>query len=174
MENEKVVFSVVAALLVVVGLVIGLYLAQPETVVEQVEVPVIEVVEKPTVEQIEVPVEDPRVDVLLDNMKRVRKLKNDAEEAALDELDEDHLEDLLVALGLDVDEVEDYKVDNDETEVEVLSYDFDNEDEDKALVTLKVKVYYTLEEGVDDDFKKVLYVTGVYSLDDGDEEFEFE
>ena len=182
--KDKILYTVIAIVILLIGMCGG-FLMQKTEVVEKA-VPTLdneslnlilgelEEVNTKLDAEPEEEEEDDRLNVLIDELSAVKDLKDNAAEAVEDELDDDYFEDLLKDLGYDVDEIKSYSVDDDKTKVEVLSYDFDDEDEDKAKVTLRVRVKYTLNEGVDDDYKKVLYVTGVYSLDDGDEEAELE
>lgn len=165
---------VVLAIVAVLAFVLGAVLLSSTQVVEKevvVEKPVITVVEKEVVTT--VVQEDPNVELVLNKQFEayVDGVKANCFEALTEELDDEYFEDLLKELGLDVDKVKDWSVDEDDVEYTILSYDEDEDDEDKADVEAEVKVKYTLREGSTDTMKKYVTVSGVCEYDDGEPEF---
>jgi hypothetical protein len=111
--------------------------------------------------------------------EEIAALEGNATEAVLEELDDDdsldEIIEMLAAAGIVVDDEDDVEidVDDDETEVEIVRLGVDDEDDgQEAVVTLEIKVSYSIE-GESDTVHKHMIVTGVYTGDeDGDEDTE--
>jgi len=99
----------------------------------------------------------------------VKKLKDTAYDDALAELEDNNYKKLVdylkPTIGEDFD-VED--VDVVKYEVNVVNLDLEKDEDKVAEVNFKLKVYYTLENGVDETFKKTVYAKAVVTYEKGE------
>jgi uncharacterized protein YozE (UPF0346 family) len=100
---------------------------------------------------------------------KITLLKDTAYDDALAELEDDDYEKLVDYLKTTIEDFDELKdVDVVKYEVNVVNLGL-KEDEDKvAEVTFKLKVYYTLKDGVDELFKKTVYAKAVVTYEEGD------